>query len=161
MMGTKLAVDGPCEESWYLAGHAELICSSYRHWFGEELITPGEWGALGRALYDAPFAVVSHGVGSDPVFTYGNRLALGLFGYSWPAFTTLRSRMSAGPEAQDGREALLKVVARDGFITGYRGVRVASDGRRFSIGEVKIWNLIGADGLGRGQAAAFSSWEFL
>ena len=52
---------------------------------------------LARALYEAPFALVSHNTDSDPRFNYANRTALTLFEMNWNEFTTLPSRMSAEP----------------------------------------------------------------
>jgi hypothetical protein len=54
---------------------------------------------------------------------------------------------------------LLDQVSRNGFMTGYRGVRVAKSGRRFLIEDGMVWELIDADGLRHGQAATFSAWR--
>jgi hypothetical protein len=53
----------------------------------------------------------------------------------------------------------LDQVSRHGFITGYRGVRVAKSGRRFIIDDGIVWELIDREGARHGQAATFLSWR--
>lgn len=117
--------------------------------------------ALGRALFEAPFALVSHGLESDPVFNYGNLTALRLFEMTWEEFTRLPSRMSAEPVHRDERQRLMDEVTRNGFIADYRGVRISKLGRRFYIEQATVWNLVDEAGVLKGQAAAFADWRFL
>ena len=44
--------------------------------------------------------------------------------------------------------------AAQGFIRDYAGVRIAASGRRFRIDDAVVWNLVDADGVRHGQAAA-------
>jgi hypothetical protein len=108
-----------------------------------------------NALWNAPRAIVAHGTEEDPVFFYGNRLALQLFGMDFEEFTRLPSRLSAEPVAQEARIALLAKVAQQGFIDGYSGVRIAKDGTRFMIADTTVWNLLDEAGICHGQAATF------
>jgi hypothetical protein len=59
------------------------------------------------------------------------------------------------PDAREERAALLAAVARDGFASGYRGLRVAKSGRRFWIEDVTVWNVLDDEGRFIGQAAAY------
>ncbi len=111
------------------------------------------------ALWNAPLAVVAHGTEADPVFCYGNRLALELFEMDFAAFTALPSRFSAETPVREERGRLLERVARHGFIDDYAGVRISSSGRRFRIEQATVWNLVDAAGLCQGQAASFSRWQ--
>lgn len=104
---------------------------------------------------DAPFGVLAHDATEDPVFFYANKAAQQAFGYEWAEFTTLPSRLSAGPQDRAERQALLEGVARDGFVTGYRGLRVAKSGRQFWIEDVTVWNLLDDTGNYVGQAATY------
>ena len=71
------------------------------------------------------------------------------------------SRLSAeGPERAE-RQALLDAVAKNGFMSGYRGIRVAKSGRRFLIENGVVWELIDENGIGHGAAATFPSWRNL
>lgn len=152
----------PCAANAFLAAHARLLCSSYRHWTGRDLIDPAlDEEAAARALFEAPFAVVSHGTESDPIFNYGNRKALELFGMSWADFTRLPSRLSAEPVARSEREHLLQRVAEHGFIDDYAGVRISASGQRFTIRNATVWNLIDHTGNPCGQAAMFGEWQNL
>ncbi|HEV3357307.1 MAG TPA: MEKHLA domain-containing protein [Pseudonocardiaceae bacterium] len=109
-----------------------------------------------RWLYhDAPFGVLAHDTAADPVFTYANETAQRAFGYDWAEFTALPSRLSAGPQDRAERQVLLDGVARDGYVSGYRGLRVAKSGRQFWIEDVTVWNLLDARGGQVGQAAAY------
>jgi hypothetical protein len=149
-------------DSPLLLEHVGLLRGSYRHWTGTDLLAP-ELGAVEavRALDDAPFAVVSHGVQADPVFNYGNRLALRLFEMDWEEFTALPSRLSAEPVDRDERQGLLAQVSAYGYSDNYCGVRISKTGRRFMIRDATVWNLIDAQGRYRGQAALIRAWQAL
>jgi hypothetical protein len=107
---------------------------------------------------DAPFVVLAHNTDPDPIFVYANKAAQRCFEYGWDEFVRLPSRLSAEAVLQEKRQADLEAVARDGFITGYKGIRIAKSGRRFCINDVTIWQLIDDAGVHRGQAATFSDW---
>jgi len=138
----------------FLLQHVALLRASYLHWTGKHLLDQAvDAGAAIEAMHIAPFALVSHGTGADPVFNYGNRRALELFEMDWDSFTRLPSRLSAATANQEKRGQALDEVSRRGFVEGYAGIRIASSGRHFWIRDTTIWNLVGADGAYRGQAA--------
>jgi hypothetical protein len=136
-----------------------LLAGSYARLVGKPLVPAGktaEW------LYaEAPFAVLAHSPEEDPKFIYANKAAQACFEYSWEEFLALPSRLSAEAPDRAARQALLEQVSRNGFMTGYRGVRVAKSGRRFIIEDGIVWELIDRDGARQGQAATFSSWRNL
>jgi len=139
---------------------ARLIVDSHLRVVGRPLLTaaPGDDVGLAAALWEAPRAVVAHGAEADPVFCYGNRLALELFEMDFAAFTALPSRFSAEAPRRDERARLLERVARHGYIDDYAGVRISRHGRRFRIHGATVWNLLDSDGGLRGQAATFTRW---
>lgn len=138
----------------FLLQQVALLRASYLHWTGMHLVEPGlDAAAAVAALQCAPFAVVSHGTEADPIFNYANRRALELFEMDWDSFTRLPSRLSAPAANQEKRGAALDQVSRLGCIQGYAGLRIASSGRCFRIGDTTIWNLLDADGRCLGQAA--------
>lgn len=138
----------------------QLIVDSHRRLTGRPLLAaPG--ADLANAMWQAPQVIVAHGSEADPVFFYGNALALQVFAMDFAAFTRLPSRYSAEPVAREERAQLLARVSRDGFIDDYAGVRIAADGRRFRIERAVVWNLVDADGICRGQAASFAHWSDL
>ena len=114
-----------------------------------------------EAVWAAPFALVSHGTESDPIYNFGNHTALTLFDFTWDDFVQLPSRGSAEPVAQQERERLLMEVGRKGFIDHYSGVRISSKGKRFQINNAIIWHLHDQSGNYYGQAAMFNDWCFL
>ena len=134
-----------------------LIVESYRRLTGKALIdnAPSDIAALRAAVWNAPRAIVAHGTEDDPIFFYGNRLALQLFEMSFDEFARLPSRLSAEPLAQEARVKLLEKVARQGYVDGYSGLRIARSGRRFMIVDTTVWNLLDAAGVRHGQAAVF------
>lgn len=134
-----------------------LIADSYRRLLGQDLLIAGE--NLAEAMWLAPRVIVAHGTEADPVFFYGNRMALEAFEMSFADFTRLPSRFSAEPLAREERARLLARVSRDGYIDDYAGVRISATGQRFRIAQAVVWNLIDADGVVHGQAASFTNWQ--
>jgi hypothetical protein len=134
-----------------------LLTGSYQRLVARTLVPDGADAAW---LYaDAPFAVLAHDGSDDPKFIYANKYAQACFEYDWDEITTLPSRLSAEPADRAGRQALLDAVARRGFMSGYKRVRVAKSGRHFAIEDGIVWELIDASGTRHGQAATFSSWR--
>lgn len=141
---------------------AELILSSFYRVTGRHLIDPCLPGENRyHKLFDASFCVVSHNTNTDPVFNYGNRVALDLFEMTWEDFTKLPSKLSAEPQIREEREQLLSRVAERGYVDDYKGVRVSSTGRRFMVENAVVWNLIDNHGQHHGQAAVLYSWTEL
>ena len=137
---------------------ATLILDSYRRATGGSLVPPGVDAP--RWLYaTAPFCVLAHDTAADPRFIYANAAAQRCFEYTWTEFTALPSRLSAGTPDRAGRQAFLDQVARHGYATGYRGIRVAKSGRRFWIEDATLWQLTDAGGTVRGQAAKIPGWR--
>lgn len=152
----------PDLDSPFLFTHTALLRASYRHWTGQDLVAPVlDAAAAVQTLYEAPFAVVSHSAHGDPVFTYGNRVALELFEMDWHEFTALPSRLSADPEDQEDRNRLLARVSSEGYTDNYSGVRISKTGRRFMIRGATLWNLIDGECRHRGQAAVIRQWDVL
>ncbi|MBB3607323.1 MEKHLA domain-containing protein [Rhizobium sp. BK602] len=146
--GSTLSLDG---------AFFELLTDSFRRIVGTPLVEPGQgpdW-----LYHDAPFVVVAHNTDADPRFVYSNRAGQACFEYPWDEFVTLPSRLSAELPNRAERQILLDAVTRDGFISGYRGLRIAKSGRRFWIEDGIVWQLIDRDGNRRGQAATFSTWQ--
>jgi len=134
-----------------------LIADSYARLLGQPLVDAQ--GDLAEALWQAPRVIVAHGTEADPVFFYGNRLALHTFDMDFASFTRLPSRYSAEPLARKERARLLERVSRDGFIDDYAGVRISASGKRFRIERAVVWNLVDRAGGHHGQAATFSHWQ--
>jgi len=134
-----------------------LIADSYARLLGQPLVDSQD--DLAEALWQAPRVIVAHGTEADPVFFYGNRLALHTFDMDFASFTRLPSRYSAEPLAREERARLLERVSRDGFIDDYAGVRISASGKRFRIERAVVWNLVDRAGGHHGQAATFSHWQ--
>lgn len=133
----------------------ELIIASYKRLTGRDLVAPGE------SLWDAPRAIVAHGIEADPIFFFGNRMALERFEMTPEQFARTPSRFSAEPLAREERQVLLDRVTRHGFIDDYAGIRISASGRRFRIEAATVWNLLDAEGAIHGQAATFDRWSEL
>lgn len=151
----------PAEANHFLAEHADCIRQSYRQLLGKDLLPEAKNENFARLLFHAPFALLSHDTGADPVFNYANLKALELFEFAWDEFTRLPSRLSAEPVNQSEREKLLAAVTENGCIDNYEGVRISRTGKRFLIRHAVVWNLWDNNGSYRGQAACFDQWKFL
>jgi hypothetical protein len=143
----------------HLRDYLALLADSFARLTGRRLLEGTDARELARNLWQAPFALVSHGTEDDPVFNYANQTALNLFEMSWEDFTRLPSRLSAEPENREARAALLQRVATHGYIDDYSGVRVSSTGRRFVIQGAVVWNVVDRQGRYHGQAAMFARWN--
>lgn len=152
----------PSATNDYLIDHICLLSESLSHWSGCGLMDDAPDPVIAaRRIYFAPFALLSHGIGTDPVINYANHTAQQLFEMEWDEITSLPSRLSAEEAVQDERNALLKRVTDNGYIDDYSGVRVAKSGSRFQIKDATVWNLQDRSGNYRGQAAMFSIWHRL
>ena len=145
-----------------IVAHCRLLAESHFYWTRQPLLEGDRSDSqLAQALYEAPFVLVSHSTQYDPVFNYANRCAQNLWKLSWEQFTTLPSRASAEPIENSRRQALLDNAKKQGVIQNYQGVRISSEGRRFYISDVTLWNVVDHAGRYHGQAARFDRWEFM
>ncbi len=142
--------------------HTACVARSLKHWTGRELVGENVGPLeMARAVFNAPFALVSHGTQADPVLNYGNQTALNLWEMSWEELTRTPSRFTAELPNREERARLLATVTQRGFIDDYSGVRISKSGRRFRITRATVWNLITERGQPCGQAAMFDLWEMI
>ena len=140
----------------------QLLLDSFRRWLGRDLIErKGSPEEQAKRLDQAPFVVVSHGMESDPILNYGNKIALDLWELDWGRFIMTPSRLTAEPVNQAERARMLSRAQENGFIDDYKGVRISGTGKRFLVEQAIVWNVVGAEGEQLGQAATFSRWKFL
>lgn len=115
-----------------------------------------------KSLFLAPFVVVSHGTENDPIFNYGNQIALDLWEISFldllktPSRKTVKDTISKAERAK-----MLDTAKKKGYIDNYQGIRISSTGRLFKIENAIVWNITNAQGIYLGQAATFAEWQFL
>jgi MEKHLA domain len=140
---------------------SRMIMTSFHRLLGRPLVPEGL--SLDEAVHwlyeDAPFCVLAHDTAQDPCFMYANKAAQTCFEYSWEEFTALPSRLSAEAPKRAERQALLDRVTRDGFATGYSGLRISRSGRRFWIEDGIVWQITDDAHRLRGQAAMFPRWR--
>ncbi len=152
-------ISEPDEANGFHTGHISDLLRSYHRLTGKHLILPD--GDAARAAYEAPFILLSHNGSENPLLTYGNLAAQELFAMDWKNLVGTPSRKTAEAPERAERDELLRRVAENGFIDDYSGVRIAADGRRFTIQNATVWNVSDASGKRTGQAAAFSQWQQL
>ncbi len=140
----------------------QTILRSLKHFTGRNLV-PSDHSAetVAKEVYQAPFVLVSHGTGADPILNYGNATAQTLWEMPWEELTRTPSRYTAETPERKERSRLLSAVMENGFIDNYSGTRISKSGRRFRIARATVWNLVTPEGKPAGQAACFSQWEFL
>jgi hypothetical protein len=141
----------------YDLGFVDALLTSYATLLSEPLVPAGVAPADAAAwLYETTeFAVLAHDTQDDPRFVYANLEAQRRFERPWEELVGMPSRLSAEAPERAERAAMLAQVAQHGFSRDYRGLRVASSGRRFWIERGIIWNVRGPDGAPWGQAASF------
>lgn len=155
----KMAI--PDEGNDFYSDHVRLLVDSYHNLLHRRLLESSAEDTLGRTVFNAEFALLSHNTDPDPLFNYANRKAMELFELSWDELIGMPSRLSVEPENQQARERLMARVTATGFVENYTGIRVSKTGRRFRIINAVIWNLYDRQGQYRGQAACFSDWVYL
>ena len=142
--------------------HTQRLLHSFQHWTGNALLqVEGDPELLAKTLFEAPFVVVSHGTQPDPILNYGNQTALHLWQMNWHQFIQTPSRLTAEPIEQADRDRLLQRAKAQGFIDDYEGVRISSQGQRFHITQVILWDVLDEAGNRCGQAATFNRWTML
>jgi PAS domain-containing protein len=145
----------------YYIQHGEILLDCFNQFSGEPMpLNASGHGGI-KDLYHAPFAVVSHGIQTDPIFNFANQFALDLFELSFEDFIQLPSRKSAEFVERQEREKLLDEVSANNIIHDYRGVRISASGKRFMIERAIVWNLFDHQGGKYGQAAMFRNWTAL
>ena len=152
------------QQPWHnstVIAQTQILLSSFHHWFGRPLVEGSTPEDAAQVLFEAPFAVLSHGGEPDPILNYGNRTALALWEMGWAEFTAMPSRLTAEPDLRSERATLLEQAKVQGYLTDYEGVRISKTGRRFLIRKATIWRLLDSEGQFCGQAALFDRWESL
>ncbi len=156
----------PSEQNAFYGDHVSIIVRSYLQLVGVQMpLCRMAHGSLdmgsAKALFNAPFALISHGTENEPVFNYANKTAMRLFNMTWNEIITLQSRYSAEQPNRQQRSQFLHEVKTHGYIDNYSGIRIAKGGRRFYIEQATVWNLIDNNDDYYGQAAMFSHWYFV
>jgi len=132
------------------------IDACYHQLTGEGLYCPADVEDRYLWLHEqAPYSILAHGRGPDPIFMYANHCALHCFKYSREEMLQLPSRLSAGPSDRAARQVLLDTVTRDGIAKNYTGPRVDQQGNSFIIYDGEVWQLGRDSGDLWGQAALF------
>ena len=144
---------------------AAMLLSSYRAAFTMKLIAGADplnnRRLAAQELFATDQAVLAHDDDPDPRLIYANAAALHLWRRRWEDMIGLPSRLTAEPEERQERSMVLAAAARQGAMTGYRGTRIDSEGRRFRIEGACLWILHDPLGRTRGQAACFAGWWWL
>ncbi|MEY4136984.1 MAG: hypothetical protein RL205_1112 [Actinomycetota bacterium] len=139
---------------------AQAILDSHVSRVGSELIErTGDIDADAAALFALDAIILSHDGGEDPHFVYANQAAADLWRMPVSELIGMASRLSAPPEHQASRAAMLKDAAFSGVLTGYAGERIAADGTRFMIEDATLWTVDYPQGPG--QAVVFTQWRVL
>lgn len=146
----------------WVIDHSICLARSFQQRTGRVLAPAGLAPLeLSRWIFEAPFVVASHGTQADPILNYGNGAALTVWESKWEELTAMPSRLTAEAPLREERARLLDLVARQGYIDDYSGIRISKNGRRFRIAQATVWNLTTESGAPCGQAATFSNWDFV
>jgi len=137
---------------------ATVILDTHRRLLGRELILrSGDAAEDARRLFDLPQAVLAHDTAPRPLLDWANFAAARAFDATPETLLGRPSADTAPADATADRRALFDVLARQGFVTGYSGVRVSVTGRRFIIEDVTVFALVDEAGRPAGHAAVIGS----
>lgn len=156
------------EAAWLTAERialADAILAGHQRAFGQALLADCAAGRSPRQcaqeLFAANSAVLAHDGGADPRLIYANRTALRLWRRNWDTLVGMPSRLTAAASERSARAAALEQALSQEAISGYSGIRIDGEGRRFQIRGARVWSLRDANGQLCGQAASFESWWWL
>ena len=142
----------------FRACRAREILDSYRRLLGRELLPrSGEATEDARRLFDLPLAVLAHDASPAPLLDWANLAAARAFDSTPESLLGRPSAATAPADAAADRRALFDVLARQGFVTGYSGVRISLTGRRFVIDDVTVFEVTDATGRPAGHAAVIGA----
>lgn len=137
---------------------AREILDSFHRLLGCELVPrSGDAAEDARRLYGLPRAVLAHDTSPRPLLDWANLAAARAFDATPESLLGRPSAATAPADAVADRRALFDVLARQGFVTGYSGVRVSLTGRRFVIYDVTVLEVIDAAGHPAGHAAVIGA----
>ena len=155
------ALPCPAGDNEYHTAFLARVVDSFTRVTGGSLGLDVHDKTLGRRIYSADFALLTHRGDAQATLNYGNALALKLWDCDWARFTALPSRATAPQEASLARDDLMARVARDNFVTDYSGKRISATGRLFLIRNVTVWRLLDEPANAFGVAATFRDYEYL
>jgi len=142
-----------------------LLLESHQRAFNRPLHACKDFNVVSRVVAQEVFALESplmaHGGGSDPLLIYANSSALRLWRRQWKEMVGMPSRLTAPVEGQFQREIALKKALQFDALSGYEGIRIDSNGKRFAIHDARIWTICNKEGKAFGQAATFSNWHLI
>ncbi len=140
----------------------QVLLNSYQKLLKKELIDRDlSLEEQAKRLFFAPFTVFSHGIESDPIYNYGNKIGLQLWERNWDELTTMPSRLSAEIILREERQKILEETNLKGFLENFQGIRISKTGKRYQINDFTLWNLIDENNQYCGQGATFSQWILL
>lgn len=151
----------PGEDNGYHAAYLARVVASFARVTGGSLGLDPHDKDLGRKIYSADFALLTHRGDAEATLNYGNALALKLWDCDWERFTTTPSRATAPTDASLARDDLMARVAQNNFVTGTSGKRISATGRIFLIRNVTVWRLLDESGDAFGVGATFRDYEYL
>jgi len=147
----------PGEENDFQDAFVQKVLASHARVTGRPLLHDFS----GRDIWSGDFALLTHRGDAQAMLNYGNRFALDLWECEWDQFIATPSRATAPEEGRAAREAMMRQVIENGFVTGYEGQRGSRTGRPFLILDVTIWRLLEEDGESFGVAAFFRRYQRL
>ncbi len=141
-------------------GRLALIAESFARLAGRPLvdITPA---GFEQAMWEAPHVIVAHGVEPEPRLFYGNRIALELLAMTAAEFIGKPANETAEPTLREERSRIIDGLAKHDIVDLYGVVGVAANGRRHTVSNALLWNLVDRHGGRHGVGATFSKWQFL
>lgn len=160
-IGPVLALPG--DDNDYQSGFVARVLDSLARVAGCDLIAEQglDRSTLGKSVYLANFALLTHRGDEEATLNYGNEFAQRLWECDWNELTAAPSSATAPKEDHQTRDQLLVKVNQDNFVSGYEGRRISFKGRLFLIRDVTVWRLLDASGASFGVGACFRRYRYL
>lgn len=141
-------------------GRLRHIAESFERLARRPLVIASPDG-IEAAMWNAPRPIMVHGTEPEPRFFYANRIALEILSMRADEFIGTIAHRLAEPLLREESIRLAEGLARHDIVDLYAVVGLAANGRRFTMSNAQIWNIVDRHGGHHGMGATFPTWQFL
>lgn len=140
--------------------YSKLLTDSYFFWTKRTLIEENaDLRENAFYLYHAPFVLLTHSPGADPIINYANSKAQMLLGMSWEEIMKTPSGYLSRLDENNDSFSRFADTGKEGSISSYNTTLAAAAGLLFRITDSCLWKIMDTRKMCMGQAIMFTDLE--